>query len=149
MNEKSAIRSKGVIAAFAMSVAFGAALPAAAGEGGASGAQVLSGGVGEGERAKLAEEARGYNLKLVFTMSTGNYIAEVPFQVMRGGKTIVDETSKGPWAFVKLAPGSYTVKATYEGKAQTRQVDVPKSGQKRVSFVWPASQRVSEQPAPR
>lgn len=139
----------GLLTAALLAAAAGSAPAVRAASDAAPGAQVLSGGVGEGERAKLAEEARGYNLKIVFTMSTGSYMAEVPFQVMRGGKAIVDETSKGPWAFVKLAPGKYTVEATYEGKAQTRQVDVPKSGQKRVSFVWPASRRVAEQPPSR
>jgi hypothetical protein len=137
-----------LLTAALLGAAAGAASPLWAASDAAT-APVLSGGVGEGERAKLAEEARGYNLKLVFTMSTGSYIAEVPFQVLRGGKTVVDETSKGPWAFVKLAPGRYTVKANFEGKAQTRQVDVPKSGQKRVAFSWPASQRVAEQPPAR
>jgi hypothetical protein len=110
--------------------------------------QVLSGGVGEGERARLAEQARGHNLKLVFTMSTGNYLAEVPFEVMRGKTTVVKEESKGPWAFVKLPAGSYTVRATYEGRTQTKRVSVPKTGQKRLAFVWPATDRVAEQPQP-
>ena len=46
--------------------------------------QVLSGGVGEGERKQLAEQARDHNLKPVFTMSTGNYLAEVPFDASAG-----------------------------------------------------------------
>jgi hypothetical protein len=108
--------------------------------------QVLSGGVGEGERKQLAEQARDHNLKLVFTMSTGNYLAEVPFQIERGGKVVVEDSAKGPWAFVKLPAGNYTVKATYEGKTVTRQVSVPKSGQKNVSLTWPATGRVAEQP---
>ncbi|MGZ5259776.1 MAG: hypothetical protein ACXWC0_19330, partial [Burkholderiales bacterium] len=108
--------------------------------------QVLSGGVGENERAKLAEQASGHNLKLVFTMTTGNYLAEVPFQISRGGKTVVDETAKGPWAFVKLPPGTYNVTATYNGKTHTKQVSVPQSGQKRLAFIWPATELVAEQP---
>lgn len=70
--------------------------------------QVLTGGVGEGERKQLEAQAREHNLKLVFTMSTGNYLAEVPFQIERGGKVIVEETAKGPWAFVKLPPAAIT-----------------------------------------
>jgi hypothetical protein len=109
-------------------------------------AQVLSGGVGEGERKQLAEQARDHNLKLVLTMATGNYLAGVPFQIERAGKVVVEDTSKGPWVFAKLPAGNYTVKATYEGKTVTRQVSVPKSGQKTVSLTWPATQRVAEQP---
>lgn len=111
--------------------------------------QVLTGGVGEGERAKLEEQARGYNLKLVFTLGTGNYLAEVPFQITRGGKVVVDEVSKGPWAFVNLPPGNYTVKATYEGKTHSRNVSVGKGGRKNVSLAWQAPARVAEQPPTR
>jgi hypothetical protein len=111
--------------------------------------QVLTGGVGEGERMQLEEKARGHNVKLVFTMSTGNYLAEVAFRIERAGKLIVEETAKGPFAFVKLPPGNYTVKATYDGKTVTRQFSAPKSGQTRVGFTWPATERVSEQPKTR
>lgn len=109
-------------------------------------AQVLSGGVGEGARDQLAQQARGYNLKIVFALSSGNYLSEVPFQVMRGSKVIVDEVAQGPWAFVKLRAGSYTVKATHEGKTLTRQVSVAGKGQKKVAFTYHAPARVAEQP---
>lgn len=108
--------------------------------------QVLSGGTGLGAREKLAEQARGYNLKLVFTFSTGNYLTDVPFQVLRGGTVIADEVAQGPWAFVKLPAGSYTVRATYGGLTQTRKVSVADKGQKSLPFSWPASPRVKEQP---
>jgi hypothetical protein len=149
MSETRRLTSRFLMAVTASAIAFGAASSVHAASDSGTAAPVLSGGVGEGERAKLAQDARGYNLKLVFTMSTGNYVSEVPFQVVRGGKTIVEATADGPWAFVKLPAGGYTVKATLEGKTLTRQVDVPKSGQKRVSFTWPASARVAEQPPSR
>ena len=109
-------------------------------------AQVLSGGVGEGARKQLAEQARGYNLKLVFTLSTGNFISEVPFKVLQRDRVIVEETARGPWAFVKLPPGSYAVQATYEGLTQTRKVSVPKAGQRSLPFSWPSPARIKEQP---
>lgn len=108
--------------------------------------QVLSGGVGAGAREELAQQARGYNLKLVFTLSSGNFIADVPFHVVRNGQIIVDTVAQGPWAFVKLAPGNYTIKAAYEGRSLTKQASVPASGQKRVAFTWPAPARVKQQP---
>lgn len=119
----------------------GETAPAAAGK-----VQVLSGGTGAGAREKLAEQARGYNLKLVFTFSTGNFLSDVPFQILRGGTVIVDEVAQGPWAFVKLPAGSYTVKATYGDLTQTRKVSVADKGQKSLPFSWPAPPRVKEQP---
>jgi hypothetical protein len=137
------------VLALAIGVAFASIGFASAAERSARAAgdvQVLSGGVGEDARKELAEQARDHNLKLVFTLSTGHFVAEVPFQVNRGGKVIVDEVASGPWAFVKLPPGSYAVKANYEGRTQTKQVSVPARGQKRVVFTWPAPARVKQQP---
>jgi hypothetical protein len=102
-------------------------------------AQVLMGGVGLEERARLAEQGRGHNLKLVFTLSPGNFVGDVAFEILRAKTTVVQETSPGPWVFVKVPAGSYTVRATFEGRAQTRQVNVPGTGQTQVSFQWPAT----------
>jgi len=136
----------GLLLALALAVApagfAGAADPGAP----ATGAQVLSGGVGEGARSRLAEAARGYNLKLVFTLSTGSFISDVPFKIVRGNTTIVEDTARGPWAFVRLPPGSYAVQATYEGLTQTRKVSVAKGGQRTLPFSWPAPARIRQQP---
>ena len=107
---------------------------------------VLSGGVGEGARKQLAEQARDYGLKLVFTLSSGNFISDVAFEVASGGKVMVKDVARGPWAFVNVPPGSYTVTASYEGHAQTRKVTVPKKGQRSLPFSWPAPARVQQQP---
>ena len=109
-------------------------------------AQVLSGGVGEGARKQLSEKAREYNLKLVFTLSTGNFLSDVAFEIHGGGNRVVSARSQGPWAFVKLPPGSYSVTATHEGFTQTRKVNVPRKGQRSLPFSWPAPARVKDQP---
>ena len=141
------MRCRGLLLAIALAVAPTAFAAAAEQAAPATGdLQVLSGGVGEGARSRLAEQARGYNLKLVFTLSTGNFISEVPFKVIRGGTAIVEETARGPWAFIKLPPGPYSVQATYEGMTQTRKVSVAKGGQRSLPFSWPAPARIKEQP---
>jgi hypothetical protein len=121
-------------------LALAAAMPAsgAAGKAGSSSeqARVLSGGVGAGERERLAQEARDYDLKLVFTSTKGAYLADVPVQVMDGkGHVVADAVSQGPWMFVDLPHGNYTIKATFDGKSETRKVTVGKS-QKVVQFRW-------------
>lgn len=103
---------------------------------GSSEARVLSGGVGSGERERLAEQARGYELKLVFTSNKGAYLADVPVTISDAkGHVVVDDVSQGPWMFVDLPPGAYSVKASYGGKADTRRITVGKS-QKTVQFRW-------------
>jgi hypothetical protein len=121
-------------------LALAAAMPAqgATGKAGSSGEQahVLSGGVGAGEREQLAQQARGYELKLVFTSTKGAYLADVPVQVRDGkGNVVADAVSQGPWMFVDLPPGTYTVKATSDGKSETRKVTLGKN-QKVVQFRW-------------
>lgn len=99
-------------------------------------AQVLSGGVGSGARERLAQQAQGYELKLVFTSSRGAYLADVPVQITDAkGKVVADAVSEGPWMFVDLPPGRYNVKASYDGKAESRQVAVG-HGQRTVQFRW-------------
>ena len=141
------MKCRGVVLALTFAVAPTAFAGAGEQAGPAAGnVQVLSGGVGEGARKQLAEQARGYNLKLVFTLSTGSFISEVPFKVLSGGTSVVEETARGPWAFVRLPPGNYTVQATHEGLTQTRKVSVPKAGQRSVPFSWPAPARIKQQP---
>ncbi|MGE5465581.1 MAG: carboxypeptidase regulatory-like domain-containing protein [Methanocella sp.] len=109
----------------------GAAMAASSGS-----AHVLSGGVGQGAREQLAEQAHGYGLKLVFTSEKGAYLADVPVQVTDAkGNVVVDAVSQGPWMFVDLPRGSYTVKASYDGKSESRKVTVGNS-QKTVQFRW-------------
>jgi hypothetical protein len=118
-------------------LALAAAMPAQ-GAAGSSGeqARVLSGGVGAGEREQLAQQARGYDLKLVFTSTKGAYLADVPVQVMDGkGNVVADAVSQGPWMFVDLPHGTYTIKATFDGKSETRKVTLGKN-QKVVQFRW-------------
>ena len=121
-------------------LALTAAAPAqAAGRDAGSGsaqAHVISGGVGSGAREQLAQQAQGYELKLVFTSNKGAYLADVPVQISDGkGNVVADAVSQGPWMFVDLPRGSYTVKATYDGKSESRKVTVGTS-QKTVQFRW-------------
>lgn len=132
-------------------LALAAGVPAHAASAAAAGGQgqVLSGGVGSAERDRLAEQARGYELKLVFTTQKGAYLADVPVQISDAkGSVVVDAVSQGPWMFVDLPGGSYTVKATYEGKTESRKVSVGKS-QKTVQFRWREPEALVASEAPR
>jgi hypothetical protein len=140
-------RIRGAFAAAVLLSAF--SICATAGEtapGAASQKQVISGGVGEGARKQLAEQGRDYGLKLVFTLSTGNFLSDVPFEVVSGSNVVISDVARGPWAFVNVSPGNYSVRATYEGLTQTRKVNVPKKGQRTLPFSWPAPVRLQEQP---
>ncbi len=85
----------------------------------------LAGGVGEGSMEALKAHEKDFNLKLVFTLAEGNYLAGVDVSIIdAGGKGALQHFADGPVFLVRLPPGDYTVKVNYEGAAQTRKVKV-------------------------
>lgn len=98
---------------------------------------VLSGGVGLDERESMESSARDYNLKLAFAAPTGEYFDGVQVAIASaGGKKVYEGASDGPWFFIKLPPGRYTVAATMNGKTVHRSVRVPNSS--KIHFYFPA-----------
>jgi hypothetical protein len=98
-----------------------------------NGISYLSGGVGVGARQRLAEEASGFNLKLVFAEPNGDYLADVPVVIEDGhGSALLQATSEGPWFYAELPPGRYSLVIPGPGKQYTRSVEVPRHGQKEV-----------------
>jgi hypothetical protein len=102
-----------------------------------SNVQVLSGGIGLGERQALAERARAFNLRLVFALSTGNYVSDVSIDIRDArGRTVVQHVSDGPIAYATLPPGRYSVTARFGKSAQTKSVSIGSRGQKAIHFRW-------------
>jgi hypothetical protein len=88
-------------------------------------AAVISGGVGEESRERLKAREHEFNLKLVFTLIEGNYLADVRVAVRNAaGQVVVEHIADGPFVLARLAPGSYTVTAAYGGQPQTRTIRV-------------------------
>ena len=112
-----------------------------------SGVAYVSGGVGDDSSDRMASLGREYNLKLMFTLNEGNYLADVHVAITdsRGAK-VIDDVSNGPFFFAKLPPGNYTVNATYDGKSQTRRMSVGK-GMQSAHLRW-ASKSPDDFPGP-
>lgn len=99
----------------------------------------VSGGVGFDDQQSLAARAREFNLKLLFTLNEGNYVADVGVVIQdAGGRTLLQHEAPGPFLMAKLPGGTYTVTATYEGKTQTRRVSVG-NGMRTEHFRWPSN----------
>jgi ABC-type glycerol-3-phosphate transport system substrate-binding protein len=102
-----------------------AQMAGAAPAGGSAEVQVWSGGVGEGAREALEEQAQGANLKLEFATPDGHYLADVKVVIQsRGGQTVLETISEGPWAYVRLPAGRYTVTASTTVSRQAKAVGV-------------------------
>ncbi len=73
----------------------------------------ISGGVGADERQGLLAKERDYNLKIIGADKSGNYLADVQVVIESARKErVLDTTMDGPILLAKLAPGTYTIRAT-------------------------------------
>ena len=96
-----------------------------------------SGGVGIEERAQMAQ-ARDYSLKLMFANGRGQYLANVNVVIRdQSGKEIVSSITNGPWFYIKLPPGKYSVEASFDGKTKREAgLNVGNSQQVVRLFEW-------------
>jgi hypothetical protein len=100
----------------------------------------VTGGTGADERADLQAKEKDYNLKIVAAATSGDYVADVWVVIESAAKKSVLETKMdGPILLAKLAPGTYTIKATYGPSTQTRTVSVPAQGLREAGFRWPVA----------
>jgi hypothetical protein len=100
----------------------------------------ISGGAGFDERAELLAKEKEYNLKIVVAETNGDYLAGVQIVIESAKKEqVLDASMDGPILLVKLAPGTYTIKATSDGKTLTKSVTVTAQGLRLVDFRWPTS----------
>jgi hypothetical protein len=53
------------------------------------------------------------------------------------GKNLMDGAANGPWFFVKVPQGQYTVIASHFGKKETKKVAV-RNGSREITFHWKA-----------
>jgi hypothetical protein len=103
-------------------------------------ASAVGGGVGINARDMLSSQAPDHNVRMVFSLNTGNYVADVDVRVRDArGNTVLQGTSDGPWLLAKLQPGNYTVDATYGGRTVTQRINVGRTGVRSANFRWPAS----------
>lgn len=88
---------------------------------------MASGGVGEEEFDALAAQTDKFNVKLLFTESTGDYLSDVAVSIMTAkGQEIASIVTDGPILLIQLKPGTYKVKATEAGRVQEHKLVVGK-----------------------
>jgi hypothetical protein len=100
----------------------------------------ISGGVGSDEQQTLRDTRKNYNTYMTFAVKEGGQCqADVDVTVLgRDGKEVATFAKVGPLFNLKLAPGTYTVKASARGTTQTRPLTVAASGTNDVRFYWNA-----------
>ncbi|KRC86155.1 hypothetical protein D3C87_707040 [compost metagenome] len=102
--------------------------------------EYVSGGIGIDESEAMKAAASHYPLALTFAAQRdgkADYVADVAVVIRDAqGKSVLQVTAEGPYMLVKLPAGSYKVSATYNGKAQEREVSVQGAGTVRAMFEW-------------
>ena len=133
----AAVMALGSLAVAGILTTAQAALPAVKHQGSV---QYVSGGIGLDESEALKAAAKDYPLALTFAAQRdgkADYVANVAVSIQDAhGKQVLKAESEGPYMLVKLPAGSYKVSATFNGKAQDREVTVQNSGTARAVFEW-------------
>ena len=107
---------------------------------GAADVPYISGGVGADTREELLAKEKEYNLKIIAAEKSGDYLAGAKVVIESARKEqALDTTMEGPILLAKLAPGTYTIRATSDGQTLTRTVTIPAQGLQRVDFRWGTS----------
>lgn len=104
----------------------------------AGGVVYLVGGTGDEEELAMQAVAGDYSLLLAFTeKGAGGYVAGVQVTLKdAGGKTLVDVKADAPCFFARLAPGRYSLSASYEGRTEKRSVDVKAKKPSAIVIGW-------------
>jgi len=103
---------------------------------------VLSGGVGAQEQQALAAREKDFNLKLVFSVMQGNYLANVAVIVRDAkGQALMEHVAQGPLLLAQLPAGIYQVSATHDGKTVNREIRVSGGRLHTEHFRWRANPR--------
>jgi hypothetical protein len=98
----------------------------------------LFGGVGSDEREAMEARAKGYNVKLIFAEKRGAFISGVIVELATAkGTEIVSLVTEGPWFYIQLPSGDYSVKATFKGATrQIKDLKVVKDKSVQQSLIW-------------
>jgi len=103
-----------------------------------SGVSYVSGGAGTESIDLLRSMQRDFNVKLVFALDNGQYVAEVAVTIVDASNNVLLEAvSEGPWLMARLPAGAYQIRASYGGRSETRHVAVGSAALRTVDFRWP------------
>lgn len=104
--------------------------------------EYLSGGIGLDESTAIQSASWHWPLSLVFSVQAApraEYASDVKLEIRDAkGAMQLETTASGPFLLARLAPGSYSLRATLAGKTLERKVQIKAGSSARVELVWPA-----------
>lgn len=85
----------------------------------------VTGGVGLGDREAMEKERRKYSLWVQTAAKSGAFLSDSTVNILdKSGKPVLDAKLQGPWLFVNLKLGEYTVRATHDGKILEKRTHI-------------------------
>ena len=106
----------------------------------AQGIPTVTGGVGLESADEIKPQQANFNLKFVFTLMEGDYVADVAVKIAdAGGKVVLEQMVEGPILMARLPAGNYVATVTYEGTAQTRKIALHDKGIRTEQVRWKRS----------
>lgn len=94
-----------------------------------SGIRYVAGGVGETELAFIKSQESQFNVKVLTTMQSGQFVGLYTLRILdaQGGE-VFSAMSEGPYVLLQLPAGNYTAEISQEGQmAQSQKFTVGKS----------------------
>ena len=82
---------------------------------------------------------KDFNLKMVFALKSGAYLAEVSVTIIdaTNNKVMLDTLAEGPWFLARLPAGTYQVNASYRTNVERRTVAVGAATLSTIELRWP------------
>jgi hypothetical protein len=82
----------------------------------------VTGGVGDEELRMLLAKGGDFNLHLLLNAKGGDYLSNIAIHVTDAkGTGVLDVSDAGPYLYVKLAPGKYSLEATRH-ESETKKI---------------------------
>lgn len=115
------------------------------------GRALVSGGVGFAERQALHARRDDFSLWLVTAATrTGAFLSDVRVKISDAEqRTVYEGRLDGPWLFIDLALGRYTIEASFNGQTQRRVTTIHPGDKHQAFFYFDVPAEVSpERPGP-
>ena len=101
----------------------------------------MSGGVGKDQADAMRAVASRYNVRLVLAEArkpSAAFLAAVPVTLTDAeGRVLLRIKTDGPFLFLHLPPGRYSVKAKVTGRTLSRSFAVKSKGAQHIALIWP------------
>jgi hypothetical protein len=106
--------------------------------------EFIAGGIGSDESEAIRKEGRSWPLMLEFAKGGASgaagragYISDVKIVIRdQSGNVVLDAEAGGPFMLVKLAPGRYSLDATYESTTLHRDLKLEKGQNRKITLLW-------------